>query len=299
MAQTVAMIGLGIMGSAISANLVKNGFTVLGFDVSDAAKAVARAKGVTLVGSPKEAAAKADVLLLSLPSVAALDAVVAGADGILDAARGGIVVAELSTLPIEDKQRSHDALAAAGITMLDCPLSGTGGQAVSGDLSVYMSGDAAAAEKLRPVFAGFSRQQDHVGPFGNGMKMKAVANMLVAIHNVAAAEAFVFGMKMGLDPESILKVAGNGAGGSRMFEVRGPMMVKDEYPATMKVSVWQKDMHIIGEMAKAVACPTPLLNTSAILYDAAMAQGRSEQDTGSVCAVLGEMARLKRVNPAG
>jgi 3-hydroxyisobutyrate dehydrogenase-like beta-hydroxyacid dehydrogenase len=74
MAQTVAMIGLGIMGSAISANLVKNGFTVLGFDVSDAAKAAARAKGVTLVGSPKEAAAKADVLLLSLPSVAALRA---------------------------------------------------------------------------------------------------------------------------------------------------------------------------------------------------------------------------------
>jgi 3-hydroxyisobutyrate dehydrogenase-like beta-hydroxyacid dehydrogenase len=101
-------------------------------------------------------------------------------------------------------------------------------------------------------------------------------------------------MKMGLDPAAILKVAGNGAGGSRMFEVRGPMMVKDEYPATMKVAVWQKDMHIIGEMAKAVACPTPLLNTSAVLYDAAMAQGRAEQDTGSVCAVLGEMARLKR-----
>ena len=214
MKQTVAMIGLGIMGSAISANLVKNGFTVLGFDVSDSAKAAAKAKGVALVGSPKEAAARADVLLLSLPSVAALDAVVAGTDGILDSARGGIVVAELSTLPIEDKQRSHDALAAVGITMLDCPLSGTGGQAVSGDLSVYMSGDASAAEKIRPVFAGFSRQQDHVGPFGNGMRMKAVANMLVAIHNVAAAEAFVFGMKMGLDPESILKVAGNGAGGA-------------------------------------------------------------------------------------
>jgi len=298
MTRKVAMIGLGIMGSAISANLVRNGFTVLGYDVSEAACAAARANGVELVASPMEAVLKSDVLLLSLPNVAALDAVVSGDQGILDAAHGGIVVVELSTLPIEDKLRSHDALASAGITMLDCPLSGTGGQAVTGDLSVYMSGDLAAAEALRPVFAGFSRQQDHVGPFGNGMKMKAVANMLVAIHNVAAAEAFVFGMKMGLAPEAILKVAGNGAGGSRMFEVRGPMMVKDEYPATMKVAVWQKDMHIIGEMAKSVACPTPLLNTSAVLYDAAMAQGRADQDTGSVCAVLGEMARLKRHDSA-
>jgi hypothetical protein len=123
------------------------------------------------------------------------------------------------------------------------------------------------------VFAGFSRQQDHVGPFGNGMKMKAVANMLVAIHNVAAAEAFVFGMKMGLDPASILKVAGNGAGGSRMFEVRGPMMVKDEYPATMKVAVWQKDMQVIGRFAKSLECAVPLFSTSAQVFTAAMAQG--------------------------
>lgn len=294
MTQTVAVIGLGIMGSAISANLVKAGFTVLGYDVSEAARSAAQAAGVRLVSAPREAAQAADVLLLSLPSVAALDAVVAGEGGLLDAARGGLLVAELSTLPIEDKLRSHDALAAAGCTMLDCPLSGTGAQAVTGDLTVYMSGDAAAAERLRPVFAGFSRGQDHVGAFGNGMKMKAVANLLVAIHNCAAAEAFVFGMKMGLDPDLILRVAGNGAGGSRMFEVRGPMMARDDYPATMKVAVWQKDMHIIGEMAKEAACPTPLLNTSAVLYDAAMAQGRSQQDTGSVCAVLGEMARLER-----
>ncbi|MBC7780379.1 MAG: NAD(P)-dependent oxidoreductase [Proteobacteria bacterium] len=294
MAQTVAMVGLGIMGSAISANLVSHGFSVFGYDVSEAARAAAKANGVQEVASPGEAARSADIVLLSLPSVGALHAVVSGANGIIAAGRRDLIVAELSTLPIADKQRSHDALAAAGIVMLDCPLSGTGGQAVTGDLSVYMSGDAAAAEKVRPVFAGFSRQQDHVGPFGSGMKMKAVANMLVAIHNVAAAEAFVFGMKMGLDPALILKVAGNGAGGSRMFEVRGPMMVKDDYPATMKVAVWQKDMQIIGEMAKAVACPTPLLNTSAIMYDAAMAQGRAEQDTGSVCAVLGEMARLTR-----
>jgi 3-hydroxyisobutyrate dehydrogenase-like beta-hydroxyacid dehydrogenase len=294
MTQTVATIGLGIMGSAISANLVKNGYAVIGCDPSDAARAAAQARGVEIVASPMEAARRAEVLLLSLPSVAALDAVVSGAGGIVAAGRGGLVVAELSTLPIADKLRSREALAAAGSTLLDCPLSGTGAQAVTGDLTVYMSGDADAAERIRPVFAGFSRRQDHVGEFGNGMKMKAVANLLVAIHNVAAAEAFVFGMKLGLDAELIYHVVGNGAGGSRMFEVRGPMMVRDEYPATMKLALWQKDMYIIGAMAKEVACPTPLLNASAVLYDAALAQGRGDQDTGSVCAVLGEMARLAR-----
>ena len=291
MAQTVAMIGLGIMGSANSANLVKNGFTVLGFDVSEAAKAAARAKGVELVASPKAAAAKADVLLLSLPSVGALDAVVAGPDGILDAARGGLVVAELSTLPIEDKLRSHDALAAAGITMLDCPLSGTGGQAVSGDLSVYMSGDAAAAERVRPVFAGFSRQQDHVGPFGNGMKMKLMANLLVAIHNVSTAEALLLGQRWGIRPSDAVKVLAGGAGGSRMLQVRGPLMEGEGWKsATMKVGIWQKDMQLIAAALADAQVPAPLFAATVPIYNAAMALGHAEHDTAAVFDVLSKMS---------
>jgi putative dehydrogenase len=298
MSQTVGMLGIGIMGSAMSANLMRAGFEVVGYDVLDERlRAFAGAGGIA-AHSLREVAERAEILISVLPSAAALDAV-AGPDGICAAARPGLVLVESSTLPIEDKQRARDTLAAAGVAMLDCPLSGTGAQAVTGDLSVYGSGERAAYDRCLPVFAGFARSTHYLGEFGNGSRMKFVANLMVAIHNASAAEAFVLGMKAGLDPKMIYDVIADGAGSSRMFEVRGPMMVRGDYePATMKVQVWQKDMKIIGEFARELDCPTPLLSTSAALYTAAMAQGRGTQDTAAVCAVLEEMARLRRPGPA-
>jgi 3-hydroxyisobutyrate dehydrogenase-like beta-hydroxyacid dehydrogenase len=212
----------------------------------------------------------------------------------LAAGCSGLILVESSTFPIEDKERIR-ALCASRMTVLDCPLSGTGAQAVTKDLSVYASGDAAACARCTPVFAGFARSQHYLGAFGNGSKMKFVANLLVAIHNVSTAEAFVLGMKAGLDAEMIYKVVGDGAGSSRMFQVRGPMMVSGEYqPATMKVEIWQKDMKIISEFAAGLGCPTPLLAASAAYYTAAMAQGRGAEDTAAVCAVMEEMARYRR-----
>jgi 3-hydroxyisobutyrate dehydrogenase-like beta-hydroxyacid dehydrogenase len=160
---------------------------------------------------------------------------------------------------------------------------------------VYASGDRQLCETCKPVFDGFARANYYIGEFGTGSRMKFIANLLVAIHNVASAEAFVLGTKAGLDPELIYKVISDGAGTSRMFEVRGPMMTAGEYDeATMKVGVFQKDLDIITAFAKSLQCPTPLLSTSCQIYTQALAGGRSQQDTASVCAVLEEMANVKR-----
>ena len=294
MESSVGMLGLGIMGSAMSANLRQAGFKVIGFDVSaERLEAFAKAGGKPAL-SVRQVAEQADIIITVLPSVSALDEVVSGKDGILASGRAGLVLVESSTFPIEDKERIRD-LCGSRVTMLDCPLSGTGAQAVTKDLSVYASGDAKACARCVPVFTGFARSQHYLGEFGNGSKMKFVANLLVAIHNVSAAEAFVLGMKAGLDPEMIYKVVGDGAGSSRMFQVRGPLMVRGEYEqATMKVEIWQKDMKIISEFAAGLDCPTPLLAASAAYYTAAMAQGRGGQDTAAVCAVMEEMARHER-----
>ncbi len=145
------------------------------------------------------------------------------------------------------------------------------------------------------MLEGFSRAHYYLGEFGNGSKMKFVANLLVAIHNVSAAEAFVLGMKAGLSPEMIYKVAGDGAGSSRMFQVRGPQMVAGRYgDATMKVEVWQKDMKIIGDFAAKLGVATPLFNASGAIYNAAMAQGFAKDDTAAVCAVLERLSGLAR-----
>jgi len=285
---TVGMIGLGIMGSAMSYNLMRAGVRVIGYDVAPGARAAHKRAGGVPVKSPREVARRADIVITSLPSARALADVAAE---LAKSPKRGIVVVETSTLPIEAKTAARDALARRGVTLLDCPLSGTGAQARAKDLLIYVSGERSAYTKILPVLPGFTSGAYYVGPFGAGSKMKFVANLLVAIHNVAAAEAMVLGMKAGLDPAMILKVVAGGAGGSRMFQVRGPMMVKGDYSeATMKNEVWQKDMTIIGDFARSLDCPTPLFAASAPIYNAAMAMGLGKEDTGAVCKVLEELA---------
>jgi L-threonate 2-dehydrogenase len=280
----VGVIGLGIMGSAISANLVKAGFTVYGYD--PVAKACARLTqdGGTPCKSATEVAKHCSYVVLSLPSEAALDRVCAE---LIAAVPKGMVAAECSTLPETAKMRAHATLAQHKITLLDCPLSGTGAQAITRDLAVYASGDAKAIKAFAPVFDGFARACYEVGGFGNGMRMKLVANLLVAIHNVSTAEAILMGVRSGLDAATIVKVVADGAGGSRMFQVRGPAMVKRSWgEATMKVSTWQKDMRLINDALQATDTSAPLFATTMPIYNAAMALGHGSDDTASVYSVL-------------
>lgn len=289
---SVGVIGLGIMGGAFARHLAAAGWKVWGYDV-DAARCKAMAKlGVHIVDDAKKVVEAAPFVLTSLPHPDALAAV---AEAIAAAKIPPRILAECSTFAIEDKQKAEKILRKAGHTMLDCPVSGTGAQAAVKDLVIYASGEPAAIRKLRPVFADFSRQVDDLGVFGNGSKMKYVANLLVAIHNVAAAEAMVLGMKAGLDPRHVFAFATGGAGNSRMFEVRGPMMVKGDYSdATMKNYVWQKDMSVIGAFAAKLGVPTPLFSATLPVYASAMSTGYAEEDTGAVCAVLEKWAGVKR-----
>ena len=295
--QTVGMIGLGIMGSAMSFNLGRAGFRVVGYDAMPKQRAAhARAGGIA-AGSPRAVAKRSGIIITSLPSAHALAEVAAE---LAASTRRGTIVIETSTLAIAVKEAARYVLAKRGVVLLDCPLSGTGAQARVKDLIVYASGDRAAYRKTVPVLQGFTRANYYVGAFGAGSKIKFLANLLVAIHNVAAAEAMVLGMKAGLDPALVLKVVSDGAGSSRMLQVRGPMMVKGDYSdATMKNEVWQKDMTIIGDFARAIDCPTPLFAASAPIYNAAMAMGLGKEDTGAVCAVLEQLAGNPRVRKKG
>ena len=287
--QAIGVIGLGTMGSAMAASLAKAGCRVHGYDIVAARRAALKKAGGTPQASISRVARAAEVLITSLPSAGALHAVAA------ELGAKGRVVMETSTLPIDEKERARVTLAKKGVVLLDCPLSGTGAQARAKDLVVYASGDKRAYARAEPFMPGFSRAHHYLGAFGNGSKMKFVANLLVAIHNVSAAEAFVLGMKAGLAPRTILRVAGDGAGASRMFQVRGPMMVAGRYrKATMKNEVWQKDLKIIRAFARALGVRTPVFDASATVYAAAMQRGYAQQDTAAVCAVLEAMAGLKR-----
>jgi 3-hydroxyisobutyrate dehydrogenase-like beta-hydroxyacid dehydrogenase len=289
----VGIIGLGIMGGAFAENLVASGWRVFGYDIAPARRRAMARAGVAIAKDAADVARQAKTIITSLPSPKALAATV---ETIAKAKVPRRVVVEASTFTIEDKAKAEAKLRKAGHVMLDCPMSGTGAQAKVRDLVVYASGGTAQIKKLRPMFAGFTRAVHDVGAFGNGSRMKYVANLLVAIHNVASAEAMVLGIKAGLPPQLIFDLIKTGAGNSRIFELRAPMMVKDDYATnvTMKISVWQKDMDVIGGYARKIRVPTPMFDASAAIYTKARKSGLDDQDTAAVCAVLEKMAGVKR-----
>jgi putative dehydrogenase len=182
MNKTVGIVGLGIMGSAIARNLVERGWTVLGFDIDPLRRAELARAHVTIADDIAQVARDADIIMTSLPSPAAAEAV---AREIATSGQPPRIVVELSTLTIADKLRFEEILRKAGHIALDCPLSGTGAQARTRDLVVYASGDGDAIARCTALFSDFAKQSADLGRFGNGSRMKFVANHLVAIHNVA------------------------------------------------------------------------------------------------------------------
>jgi len=290
--EAIGVIGLGIMGSAMAANILAAGFPVLGYDVRGSRCTSLTKAGGRATRSARDVANRASVVITSLPTAQSLHDVAAE---LAVAGQRGQTVVETSTLPIGVKQEARALLARRGVILLDCPLSGTGAQARVKDLVVYASGARSAYRRCVPVLEAFARAHYFLGPFGAGSRMKFVANLLVAIHNVSTAEALVLGMKAGLDPATMVSGLGDGAGSSRMLQVRGPIMVKGDYSAAaMKVRVWQKDMTIIGEFARELECPTPLFAATTAVYNAAMALGFEDADTACVCAVLENWATMRR-----
>lgn len=297
----VGLVGLGQMGAPMARHLVEAGFAVAGHDLDPGRTAALAATGGEPCDSPAAVARRAGTgtVLTSLPSAAALETVLGGPHGLLAGAERPLLIVETSTLALHDKEVARRATEAAGATLLDCPLSGTAAQAQEKDLVVLASGDATAVEHCAPVFDAFARATHYLGPFGAGSKTKFVANLLVAIHNVAAAEAFVLATRAGIDRQAVYDVLAGSAATSRMFEVRGPMMVAGHYDRPgVSGHVFQKDLQIIEDFARTSACPTPLFTAARSLYQAALSQGLGDLDAGAVCTVLEQLAGLPTPRPS-
>ena len=291
----VGVVGLGIMGTAFTSNLLGGGFEVVGYDVaSDRVTGLVAAGGIAGL-SPADVAAQSNVVITSLPSEAALELVVSAEDGLVHGAGPGLIVIEMSTLGLKAKEAARAVLEAKRVATIDAPVSGTGLQAASGEIVIYGSGDREALRRAGPVFDALGTRTFDLGVFGNGSRMKYVANLLVSVHNLATAEAFVLGMKAGLDPQQILETISAGAGNSRIFEIRGPMMVANTYePAAARTEMSRKDVALIAEFARSLGVPTPLLDASHSVYDEAIEAGFGGLDAAALCAVLERHAGLTR-----
>lgn len=298
MALRVGVVGLGIMGGAFAANMAKADVQVTGFDpVKSKVTALVKAGGKA-GKSAADVARKSDVVLTSLTSPAILDAVISGKDGILAGAHKGLIVMETSTLGIDDKERARATLAKKGVSLMDSPVSGAGKQAAVGEITIMVSGTKKDFNTVKAFLPAFTMLQYHVGPFGDGMKLKMLINMLISVHGAAFAEAITLARASGIDLDVFGDVLKKSAGNSRVIEYRGPLMLADEYAdpkvKTADLTVMIKDNNLIEDYAKDNNAPVPVFQASMFTAYAAVAQGFGQEDPGVVTRIYEQMAGIPR-----
>ena len=291
----IGMIGLGIMGGAMAKQLIDASYAVSGYDIDQNCLERHRQNGGEVSENIELLMFDVDIVIISLAtSQALLDTAEKIAFALSKDPSKKPIVIETSTLPLGDKESFQRIVQAQGIQILDCPISGTAVRLSERAWTFFCSGPLSAYEETLEIYKLFTDNFPYVGEYGSGTKMKYVANHLVAIYNVAYAESTTLAKKLGLNPQDVLDLFGNSPViGTGVMRLRVKMMVDDTFvPPTMKVQVWQKDMQVIGDAAKAVNCPTPIFNACAGIYTAAMAQGLAMEDTASVARVYAGMAGL-------
>ena len=295
MRKSIGFIGLGVLGSAMAANLLKEGFRVSGYDIRPEASENLRKLGLTAGSSPKDIADKTEVVITCLPTISSLHDVYAGKDGLHKSSQFDQILLETSTFPVAEKERAREAISTSGTRMLDCPVSGNRMLAEQKKLTAFASGNEMDYEIVKDVIGGFASRQFYVGEFGCGMKMKFCGNILNLVHNAAAAEVMVLGMKSGLDPELIHKVISGSGSSSSMFETRGALMVADDYDyhgSNFSISI--KDSRFISQHAHDLSVPTPIYHVALQAYYAAVAQGHYNEDAAAVIKAMERAANVER-----
>lgn len=281
----IGLIGLGAMGGAYAKHLLKNNFKCFGIDL-DKNNIL---KFIQLGGQEityDELFNKVDIVLTSLPSLIAYKDVLNNLKR-LGKNNSKKIILDMNTISIDDKNMFKNEINGLNIDMLDSPVSGTGAQAWEADLTVFASGSKELIDKCMNIFKAFSKEVINVGSFGNGMKFKILANLLVTIHNTAAAEALRLGELAGLDQNMIYKVLGNSAATSVMLQKRMPLMINKNYePPTASFNIFLKDVDIIRNFIKNNNVTLPTFEGSAKIYDKAEKTLSKNWDTASVYEVL-------------
>ena len=285
MALHVGIIGLGKIGRACASNLIEDGFPVCSLSRPSTADFVDA--GGHLCADTAELSATCDVIITCLASEAQMNDVYHGAKGLIAHARADQTVVEMGTFPATFKKPFADALAAKGVPMLDCPISGIPATVLQRNAIVFVSGDEAAAQSIQPVISSLAPKSSYVGAFGVGMATKFVTNLLVIVNSMALAEAMVFGNLSGLDSERMLKAVSPSAGGSAVLNFRGPIIAKRTYqPAAGPAAIVMKDLTYIRDHARAIGAATPLVETALDWFQRMIEEGRAEDECAGIYEVI-------------
>ncbi len=290
----IGIIGVGLLGTAVASRLLEAGFAVVGYDTRPEQAAALAPRGLRPAASLAEAADGADVVFTILPSLDAVDTAVRGPGGLLETAPATTTIAQMSTISPPLTRALGAAAAQRGIGFLDTPMSGTSSMVARGDCTIFVAGDRARADACKPVFEAIARKTLYIGATGLATLAKLATNLLVGLNTAAVAEALVLGAKGGLHPAQLLDILKESAAGSRMLEVRGPLMVSHRFDPQMKAELFLKDFKLMLEEGVRLGAPLPLTSLTEQLTLATVAAGRGGEDIAAIITTLERLAGMGR-----
>ncbi len=290
MAQVIGFIGLGIMGRPMAKNLLKAGYPLVVHNRSRAAVDELAKAGAKTGTSPKEVAGQCDVLITMLPNSPDVEAVALGRDGIIEGAKSGLMVVDMSTISPIVSQKVGTALAAKGVKMLDAPVSGGEKGAIDGALSIMVGGDRAVFDAVLPIFQAMGKTITLLGPLGAGGFTKLANQIIVAVNLTALAEALTLAKKAGLDRELTLTALGGGLAGSKCLEQKKPNYLANTYNPGFKIDLHYKDLGLIMDAARSLGVPLPATAVVQELFSALRVKGRGGLDHSGVITLLEDLA---------
>jgi len=298
MAKKIGFIGLGIMGKPMARNLLKAGYAVTAFNRSRPAMEELHRAGAHLGPSPKDVAAAAEIVITMLPNSPDVEAVVLGPNGVLEGAKPGTILADMSTISPLVSQKIYREAKQRGVRALDAPVSGGEKGAIEGILSVMVGGDKEVFDAVVPVFQAMGKTITYMGPAGAGGFTKLANQVIVAINLTAISEALTLGAKAGLDPERLIQALGGGMAGSRCLDMKGPQIIKGNFQPGFKIDLHYKDLGLIMEAARALQVPLPTTAVVQELFSALRVKGRGGLDHSAVITLIEDLAGVQaRIAP--
>ena len=280
--KTIGSIGLGAMGGSYAKFLIEDNYTVYGVDPDTQNAEIFTSLGGLLLNNISELVDKSNVIILSLPTVPIFKEVINEIE-VNGKSNESKILIDMNTISLDDKIETKNKLEELNISMVDAPVSGTGAQAKVKDIVVMSSGDKAIVDECDNIFRSFSKQNIYVGDFGNGIKFKILANLLVTVHNTVTAEALLLGQKAGLEERMIYKVLNAGAATSVMLDKRMPLMINKNYePATASMRIFLKDIDVITNYLKSNNLSSPTFEAAANLYNQSKQNIPITHDTAAI-----------------
>jgi 3-hydroxyisobutyrate dehydrogenase-like beta-hydroxyacid dehydrogenase len=292
MERCVGIVGLGLMGQAFTANLLRAGFSLRGYDIDAGRMKEFKDQGGKPVSSAAETARGAQWVLTSLPNSDVAREVILGPGGVAEGAEKGLLLADTTTVRPEDSVSLGAELARRCIRFLDAAVSGSSTMAWKKDLIVVAGGEPTDFEACRPLFDGFTKAAYHLGSVGSGALAKLIINLVLACNRLGLAEGLVLGMKAGLNLDTLMAALKEGAAGSKAMDQKGERMVNACYKPESRLTTTLKDVRLMLEQGQRFGTPMLVTGIFSQIVQAGVQMGYAEFDPACIIEVLREMAGL-------